>query len=141
MNQKNIDMLIPAAVTYLSDNKNEIVKDGNVESELSSYLSSFGPTIRQASMMKSLAVYTEKDSKAKRHLISNLIKQVLLITNVIDKKYEDPNKDLLYVYLENIKDKDELDRIEFEDKILEAIIACKLALSLFHIKKKNEIAR
>jgi hypothetical protein len=142
MNQRNIDKLIPITVEYLSKTENEVVKNGNVvEKEFSSYLSSFGPTIRQSGMMKALAVYGRKDVGAKRYVIDDLVKQIMLKGILIDAKYNKKDYNLIDIYLLEINAKDELTRIEFEDRILEAIVACKLALQLFHIEKKKEGAK
>lgn len=137
MNQRNIDNLIPITVNYLSKTENAVVKDGNViEKEYSSYLSSFGATIRQSGMMKALEAYGREDVGAKRFVIEDLFKQVMIKGNLIDEKYNKNDYKLIDIYFEEINEKDELTRIEFEDRILEAIIACKLALQLFHIEKK-----
>ncbi|MBM3713518.1 MAG: hypothetical protein FJW56_08815 [Actinobacteria bacterium] len=140
MNQKNIDALIPVAVNYLSkDKKNKVVENGKVvEKEYSSYLDSFGPTILQTGMMKALTVYGRKEGDAKRYVIDNLVKQVLLSGKVLDEKYKDKDNYLIDIYFEEIERKNFLERLEFEDRILEGIVACKLALQLFKIVKKEE---
>ncbi len=139
MNQQNIDNLIPVAVEYLSKSQNRVVKDGKViDSAYSTYLSSFGPTIIQSGMMKALAVYAKEEGDAKRYVIDEFVKKIMINKNVIEGKYDRTDIHLIDIYIDKIKDKNDLDRMEFEDRILETIIACKLALQLFHIEKNKK---
>ncbi len=142
MNQRNIDGLIPVAVDYLSKTENKVVKDWKViDSTYSSYINTFGPTIIQSGMMKALAVYGKKEGGSQRFVIDDLIKQIMIKAYVVEEKYKKNKYDLIDIYLEKIKGKDVLERMDFEDRILETIVACKLALQLFHIDKSKPIGR
>jgi hypothetical protein len=136
MNQSNIDRLIPVVIDYFSKIKNEVVKEGSVESELAGYLSSLGPTIRQANMIKAFAIYTETVTGSKRYLIADLVKEILIKGNIIDQKYEEEN--LLDIFIDLTKGKDDLERMNIEDRFIEVIIACKICLNLYNIVKKRK---
>jgi CRISPR/Cas system CMR-associated protein Cmr5 small subunit len=128
--------MIPVAIqkikeAKLDDNKDLLVKENGEEllpSNYSSYMDSFGISVRMSGLLQTVAFY-EKDEK--RKLINKLLLEVLAEN---DKSLK--GKELLSVVCEKIKDPTEYRK--FEEHILEAAIAYKLAMKTFKKKKVEE---
>ncbi|MEG8947976.1 type III-B CRISPR module-associated protein Cmr5 [Rosettibacter firmus] len=139
MNLKKVDELIPVAIQLLEDPEDDFKNIKTTENKISSkyvgYIASFGPSVIQAGMAKTLAFY-KKSGTADRSVITNFIKHVLIKGNS-DLKL-DKNKDLLTLYLENTNNQPTLKRLNFRDKILEAALACKLAMFTYETKEEEQ---
>lgn len=138
MNKRKIEQLIPIAMNYLADEKNKIVDKTkkSIKSEYNSYLAAFGPSIVQAGILKTLAFYNkmqERKDKPERKDISDFVKDILILNYEIDEKLK--GKDLIDIYFEKLKNKTEPEKRTFNSRILEAITACKLAVSTYKIEK------
>ena len=136
MNQERINRMIPVAIqkikeAKLDDNKDLLVKENGEEllpSNYSSYMDSFGISVRMSGLLQTVAFY-EKDENKK--LINKLLLEVLAEN---DKSLKE--KKLLSVVCEKIEDPTEYRK--FEERVIEATIACKLAMKTFKKKKVEE---
>lgn len=147
MNRKNIDDWIPFAIEIIQqwreeklDPQKNLSSDEKKQWELGipskyfGYLDSFGPTILQSGIIRSLAFYCQKEGEADRNEIANLIRDVLIRSNTLSG-VTGSEKSLL----ELTKDKINQDRFYWRNRIFEAIIACKMALKLFHRVKPEDV--
>lgn len=152
MNQKRIEKMIPIAIEVLptipvdsddtkSDTKKYIVNNDELASNYSSYIDSFGPTLRQSGLIQ-VVFFNEKNKD--RQAINKLIFEVL-------KQYYGENFDGLLdnnKKVDNLKDlvkrfeDDPVKKRKLEKMVLEAVIACKLAMKTFKkvkpIENKND---
>ena len=136
MNQERINRMIPVAIqkikeAKLDDNKDLLVKENGEEllpSNYSSYMDSFGISVRMSGLLQTVAFY-EKDEKRKP--INKLLLEVLAENDESLK-----GKELLSVVCEKIKDPTEYRK--FEERVIEAAIAYKLAMKTFKKKKVEE---
>jgi len=115
MNKKNIDSLIPKAIEKLAQLQD---KNGKIDKVYQGYMASFGPTVISSGIVKTVAIYIDKnDSNAKRVNITKIM---------FDLIQQDP-----YQF---IKDEKNNTNYNLKNKILEANIACKLAIRTFELK-------
>ena len=113
MNNKNIEKLIPKAINLLQNFPKEKVYQG--------YLASFGPTVITSGILQAVAFYTGDDKKKKViNLMFNLIKEDLKT-----------NQSTL---LDTLNENENYKNYAIKNKILEASIACKLAIRTFELK-------
>jgi CRISPR/Cas system CMR-associated protein Cmr5 small subunit len=138
MNQKRIDKMIPVALNLLANPAqgftNIKTKENKIESKYSGYIASFGPAVIQAGITKTLAFYSDKiSSDSDRKTIAHYIKAVLIEGKMLGGVYG--SKELLEIYLSEIKDKTTLQRLSTKSKFLEASIACKLAMQTYEKDK------
>jgi len=124
MNRKRIEMFIPIAMDLI--NELEIVKNGGIPSNYSGYIDTYGPSIRQAGLLQTVS-FNEKNEKRKK--INKLIFEVLK-KGVGDKFVELNSYPSLNELLKDIE-KDNFKKKKFEKLIVEAVIACKLAMKTF----------
>jgi CRISPR-associated protein Cmr5 len=109
MNKKNIDRLIPKAISYIQEN---LVKDGGVKKVYQGYLASFGATVINSGLTQTLAFYSADSEK-------NIV--IKMMFDILNKKLD-------------LKDANYND-YALKNKILEANIACKLAIRTFELKE------
>lgn len=113
MNNKNIEKLIPDAIKLLQNFPKEKVYQG--------YLASFGPTVITSGLLQAVAFYSGDDKKNKViELMFKLVKEDLKT-----------NKSTL---LEVLVDGENYRNYALKNKILEASVACKLAIRTFELK-------
>ena len=118
MNKKKINLLIPDAIDALEKLREE---DGSINKVYQGYLASFGPTVISSGMVKTVTIYIdESPSNKKRKKLTNIMFSLI---------GEDPK--------EFIKEKDSSVKYVLKNKILEANIACKLAIRTFVLKEVN----
>jgi CRISPR-associated protein Cmr5 len=108
MNKKNIDSLIPKAMEYIESN---FLKNGSVKKVYQGYLASFGPTVISSGLTQTLAFYSADSEKNK---------VIKMMFDILDMKLDLKNTNYNDYALKN--------------KILEANIACKLAIRTFELK-------
>ncbi|WP_419675596.1 type III-B CRISPR module-associated protein Cmr5 [Aliarcobacter butzleri] len=113
MNNKNIEKLIPKAIDLLQKFPKEKVYQG--------YLASFGPTVITSGILQAVAFYSGDDKKKK---------VIKLMFDLIQDDLKTDKNTLLDFLKENDKYKD----YAIKNKILEASIACKLAIRTFELK-------
>ncbi|HPB01061.1 MAG TPA: hypothetical protein PLI55_09275 [Candidatus Marinimicrobia bacterium] len=147
MNRKNIEDWIPIAIEITQQWRSEKLKHPDklsndeekqwelgIPSKYFGYLDSFGPTILQSGIINSLTFYCQESGGADRIEIANLIRDVLISSNTLTR-IPNPNLSLL----ELTQDKISQDRFYWRNRIFEAIIACKMALKLFHRAKPEDV--
>ena len=139
MNQKKIDNMIPIALKHLISPHDDFKKikthDGKIKSKYAGYIASFGPSVIQAGIAKTLAFYM-KGENADRPVIADFVKHVLLEGNDILAD-RNKNKKLLNIYLDETNGKTTLQKLNFRDKILEAATACKLAMFTYEMVEEE----
>jgi len=120
MNQK-VNELIPTAIEAIK--KYLVSPEGSlkVASEYKGYIASLGPSIIQSGLLPALAFYSKSSDRtqADRTLV------IKAITEIIGLDAE--NDSLLAIAI----GKDQTEQNELEDKVMNAIIALKLALRTF----------
>lgn len=129
MNQKKIDDMIPIALRLLAsphaDFANIKTPEGKIKSKYAGYIASFGPSVIQAGIAKTLA-FCMKGEEADRTVIADFVKHVLIEGYHLDDSNK--SKRLLYIYLDETNNKPTLQKLNYRDKILESATACKLAM-------------
>jgi hypothetical protein len=139
MNQRKIEEMIPTALGILASPPEEIrsiiQSEHAIDSEYFGYLASFGPSVIQAGIAKTLAFYM-KDTDSDRKCIIDLIKIVLIKSYNFSAGYQ--TKDLLSIYNTETCGKTTLQKLAFTEKILESTIACKLAFNTYKKIKKQK---
>jgi len=123
MNRKRIEQMIPIAMDLLKENSLNILNnDRKLPSNYASYVGSYGPTIRQSGLLQTVT-FNEKE---KREKINSLLALVLTkagyLENTSPKRLINFVKEASIYYTQKMK----LQRL-----ILEAIVACKLAMMTF----------
>lgn len=113
MNNKNIEKLIPKAINLLQSFPKERVYQG--------YLASFGPTVITSGILQAVAFYSGDDKKKK---------VIKLMFDLIKEDLNTNQPTLLNVLEENENYKNYV----IKNRILEASIACKLAIRTFELK-------
>ncbi|MBP2143373.1 CRISPR-associated protein Cmr5 [Methanococcus voltae] len=132
MSKKQVESYIPEALNIIKkcnkvgdkglwveikgDNDNTLKV---IRKEVNGYLASYGPAIIQSGLIPAVVFYQGKDEKK---IVNDLILEV------IGKKEDEYNKDLLEYACNNEK--------EAKEEIMDAIIALKLALRTFKIGEK-----
>ena len=140
MNQMRIDRLIPLAFKILNEEKGEAEKifhktidnEKKIKSVYKGYMSSIGPSIVQAGIIKSIASFSKqtKGGEGDRSVICKLIKKLLLNDGHYTQAEKD--KDLLKILLNRLNNSTTTSlRIREEDRILEAITAYKLVFDTY----------
>jgi hypothetical protein len=139
MNQRKIDDMIPTALGLLATPPVELknIKQGEyaIDSEYFGYIASFGPSVIQAGIAKTLAFYI-KETDSDRKSIIDFIKLVLIKSYNFTISYQ--TKDLLAIYNAETSGKTTLQKLAFTEKILESAIACKLAMNTYKKIKKQK---
>ncbi|MGE4456979.1 MAG: type III-B CRISPR module-associated protein Cmr5 [Arcobacteraceae bacterium] len=114
MNNKRIEQLIPQAIKLLQNFPKEKVYQG--------YLAAFGPTVITSGIVQAVAFYTGDEKKNRViKLMFDLIKEELPI-----------QKGTL---LEVLEEGQNYKNYALKNKILEASVACKLAIRTFELKE------
>jgi CRISPR-associated protein Cmr5 len=113
MNKKKIDKLIPEAIRLLHNFPKEKVYQG--------YLASFGPIVITSGILQTVMFYTSDDKK------NRVIE--LMYTMIKDQIGSD--KDSMQ---EMLNENDNYRSYAIKNKILEASVACKLAIRTFELK-------
>ena len=119
MNKKNIDKLIPQAMQELQS----FSKNGVIDKKNQGYLASFGPTVISSGILQTVMFYTaDKDKNKMIKIMFTLIKDDLQGNYTSMQEMLNDNS--------NYKD------YSIKNKILEANIACKLAIRTFELKEE-----
>jgi CRISPR-associated protein Cmr5 len=118
--KKRVEKYIPAALKALQDAN--IVINGKYDNEYAGYISAFGPSVIQAGLTPTVAFYGRTGGDADRRKVGDAILKVIA-------PGENHQNFLNYVLVHAH------DREETKRKILDAIIALKLAIRTF---EKNE---
>lgn len=145
-NKRKIDEYIPKAINSLSNNR-KIVKDGKIASGFAGQIATFSVAVSMGSLLSAVAFFSEqKQASVERQELMNVIYEIIT-GEVSEIKRETDNKDpklLSYVkkkyeekYEETNKNKI-LEYRRFQEDILDAAIAVKLAINFFHKIEKED---
>jgi len=121
--KKRVETYIPNALKALQDAN--IVISGKYDNEYAGYISAFGPSVIQAGLIPTVAFYGRKSGDADRKKVGDAILKVVAPN--------ENHQEFLFYVLAHDNDRDETKR-----KILDAIVALKLAIRTF---EKNEKKR
>ena len=113
MNNKTIEKFIPQAIALLQNFPKEKVYQG--------YLASFGPTVITSGLVQAVTFYTADEKKNK---------VIKVIFELIKENLNTDKSTLLEVLNEGQNYKN----YALKNRILEASIACKLAIRTFELK-------
>jgi len=118
MNKKYIDKLIPKAMTELS----KWSQNGVIDKKYQGYLASFGPSVISSGLLQTVMFYGgDNDKKRVNELLFKLIK------DDIDSSHSS--------MVEMLNENNNYKNYTVKNKILEANIACKLAIRTFELKE------
>ncbi|MCD4764632.1 MAG: type III-B CRISPR module-associated protein Cmr5 [Desulfobacterales bacterium] len=140
MNNKRIDTMHVHAARLISDNENKILKNGKIPSKYNSYIASFGPTVVQSTLLQTIALYSQEDVNNDRKLIINLIEAVLKEADFFNIKAKLADKSLHKYICEKIGNAGITVKNLYKELVLDAAVACKLAMKTFpeEDKEKND---
>lgn len=122
MNKKRVEKLIPKAVEYIDSNL--VKEDGTVSKVYQGYLSAFGPTVIASGLLMAVAFNSDKKKKD-----NNIIMQMMY-----DLIKDELSTDKMSM-LDFLNDKENHKNYAVKNKILDANIACKLAIRTFELKE------
>ncbi len=145
-NKRKIDEYIPKAIDSISKNK-KIVINGKIKSGFAGQIATFSVAVSTGSLLSAIAFFSEKKQSAvERQELMNVIYEI--ITGKGARKGEANNSES--VLLSYVKKKYELTHGQnkdansllnygqFQQDILNAAIAVKLAINFFPKAKDNE---
>lgn len=148
-NKRKIDEYIPKAINSLSNNR-KIVKDGKIASGFAGQIATFSVAVSMGSLLSAVAFFSEqKQASVERQELMNVIYEIIT-GEVSGIKRETDNKDpkLLSYVKKKYEEKEEkyeetnknkiLEYRRFQEDILNAAIAVKLAINFFHKIEKGE---
>lgn len=143
-NKRKIDEYIPKAIDSLSKNK-KVVINGKIKSGFAGQIATFSVAVSTGSLLSAVAFFSEKKQSAvERQELMNVIYEIITGKSASEK---DDTKSVLLSY---VKEKYEqthnqnrnvsslLDYGQFQQDILNAAIAVKLAINFFPKEKENE---
>ena len=116
MNKNTIDKLIPDAIKELKT----LEKSGKIEKVYNGYLASFGPTVITSGLKKTVTIYADKaSSNVKRRRVTQIMFDLI-------------GEDMDGYVAQKGNEKD----YAFKQRLLEANIACKLAIRTFVLREE-----
>ena len=132
MNKRLIEELIPIAIDALKTPEIKIVDNNTISNVYKGYIASFGTSVVQAGLRQSVAFFSVKGAATQeeegRLKIMNLICKVLRQAGKIDVSVK-----TLGEYVNDA----ETDQSKAKGYILDAAVACKMAIRSYKIVKKN----
>ena len=139
-NKRKIDEYIPKAIDSLSKNT-KIVKNGTIASGFVGQIATFSVAVSMGSLLSAVAFFSEqKQAIVERQELMNVIYEIITGENLNTTKDSEP-KLLAHVrkkYEETYKNKTILEYRRFQQDILNAAIAVKLAINFFQKVDKIE---
>jgi len=127
MNKKRIENMIPIAMNIIESNDCKLLETLNksigdeekvIPSRYFGYIASYGPTVRQSRLLQTVSFYDKEDRKRINTLIFKILRNVKIIN-------DSDGKNLVTCT------KNKLNDATWKSKVLEAIIASKLAMRTF----------
>ena len=129
MNNRRIEKMIVPAMKILTEGDLGILKDDKIPSKFNGYIASFGPSVVQAGMLQTLAFYSRDDGEGKeRKKINALIRETLIKSEHLE---EFGNNSLFDALKNKLSSPDSSERVYWKTLVLEASVACKLAMRTF----------
>ncbi len=139
-NKRKIDEYIPKAIDSLSKNT-KIVKNGTIASGFAGQIATFSVAVSMGSLLSAVAFFSEqKQAIVERQELMNVLYEIITREDLNTTKGSEP-KLLAHVrkkYEETYKNKNILEYRRFQQDILNAAIAVKLAINFFQKVDKIE---
>lgn len=139
-NKRKIDEYIPKAIDSLSKNT-KIVKNGTIASGFAGQIATFSVAVSMGSLLSAVAFFSEqKQAIVERQELMNVIYEIITREDLNTTKDSEP-KLLAHVkkkYEETYKNKNIFEYRRFQQDILNAAIAVKLAINFFQKVDKIE---
>jgi len=133
MNNRNIDKMIPIAMSIINSKDAGLLDDQKkIDSKYFGYINSMGATVIQSGMKQTLIFYKAEKENADRDKIYRLLQAVLKNAGILPVEVND-----LYEYTEQKFNGSRIEYNLWQSHINEAIIACKLSIRTFSKKKDN----
>ena len=142
MNKARIDKWIPVAYEVLSE-KGGIAENDTISKNYQGQIAAFGAAVSTGSLLSAVSFFSVKGgSEIERSLLMSAIYKIITKESqeqLIDK--EEPAK--LYKYVKMMKNQGKERAIK--EEVLDAAIALKLAMNLFHLEdsksdqKRNKV--
>jgi CRISPR-associated protein Cmr5 len=126
MNKKKVDEMIPKAVEALENAG--IVKDGKIKKIYRGYISTFGASIMNGSLLAAVAFFSDKGSATEER--PKLMDAVYRVLPQKDKSAS-VEKNALFNY---VKETNGDERYKCREDIINASIALKLAMNVFELE-------
>ncbi len=131
MNARRVEKMLPVAMRLIDSNKTGFFTDPaskTVDSRYRGYIDSYGPTIRQTSLLTAIMYYRKNDERKK---VNNLILNILKDCGIIDGSAND-----LYSVIESkLRGDSSPIRNRWKSVVIDAVIAAKLAVRTFKINR------
>ena len=126
MYNRNLEKLTPICMSVIEElshtNEKDMKKNAGLKKEFNGYFASFGPSVIMAGLNQTVAFYADTSKKSKQGYVNTIIWQVL------KKMQWDDNENSLTDY---VKTRDILRK----NRVLEVVVACKLAIRTFDLKE------
>lgn len=136
---KEINELIPIAITHLSNPKNGLLncdKKGKIgiDKKVNGYVASLGPAVLQSGLFSTIAFF---DKKQEANLKPNLSKVMAkVISSYYEKEYKNGDRLielLIKEYHSDDEDKTQKSIQKYQRELLNTTIAFKLAIRTFYL--------
>ena len=140
-NKRKIDEYIPKAIDSLSKNT-KIVKNRTIASGFAGQIATFSVAVSMGSLLSAVAFFSEqKQAIVERQELMNVIYEIITGEDLNTTTKDSEPKLLAHVkkkYEETYKNKNILEYRRFQQDILNAAIAVKLAINFFQKVDKIE---
>ena len=140
MNNRRIEKLLNHAMDVLENEDPGIIVDDSgkkaVPSKYNGYIASFGPSVILSDLLQTLAFYNRQDGEGKdRKKVSDLMRKTLEKAGYLDGP--DGYENLFHTVRRRVNSKGADEARRLKALILEAAVACKLAMRTFPAKKED----
>lgn len=126
MSKKDIERLIPLAFKAIETCI--IKKDGHIDKVYKGYIESFGPTVIQSGLLPAICLYEKKGTSSE----GDKIRVIEAIQYILPTDFTNsPSKFSMLVG-------GRTDKVECKEKIMNAVIALKLAIRTFEFDDKEK---
>lgn len=126
MSKKDIEQLIPLAFKAIETCI--IKKDGHIDKVYKGYIESFGPTVIQSGLLPAICLYEKKGTSSE----GDKIRVIEAIQYILPTDFTNsPSKFSTLVG-------GRTDKVECKEKIMNAVIALKLAIRTFEFDDKEK---
>ncbi len=139
MNKRFIEELIPKAIELI-DKNDKMKVDGGIPNEFNAYISSLGTSLSQAGLRQSIIFYSmpkeNKEQNIKGHGANHNREEIIKVAEkLLQQKGIIPENINILEYV-NSKSLEEL--VNFKPKLIDTIIAIKMAIRSFKMIKSSE---
>jgi len=133
MSKKEIERMIP--LTFKAIETCIIKKEGHIDKVYKGYIESFGPTVIQSGLLPAICLYEKKGTSSEGDK-KCIIKAIQYILQDYFEEKNDTKADSKGGFLELVEKKP--DKAECKEKIMNAVIALKLAIRTFEFDDQEK---